>query len=40
MSLSTMMKFDINLNVVKSKNNLEIAKKYHHYDNVESSILQ
>ena len=31
-----MMKFDINLNVVKSKNNLEIAKKYHHYDNVES----
>ena len=30
------MKFNINLNVVKSKNNLEIARKYHHYDNVES----
>lgn len=30
------MKFNINLDVVKSKNNLEIARKYHHYDNVES----
>ena len=30
------MKFNINLNVVKSKNNLEIARRYHHYDNVES----
>ena len=30
------LKFNINLNVVKSKNNLEIARKYHHYDNVES----
>jgi len=30
------MKFSINLDVVKSKNNLEIARKYHHYDNVES----
>ena len=30
------MKFSINLNVVKSKNNLDIARKYHHYDNVES----
>ena len=30
------LKFNINSNVVKSKNNLEIARKYHHYDNVES----
>lgn len=30
------LKFNINLNVVKSKNNLEIARRYHHYDNVES----
>ena len=30
------LKFSINLDVVKSKNNLEIARKYHHYDNVES----
>ena len=30
------LKFNINLDVVKSKNNLEIARKYHHYDNVES----
>ena len=30
------LKFNINLNVVKSKNNLEIARKYHYYDNVES----
>ena len=30
------LKFNINSNVVKSKNNLEIARRYHHYDNVES----
>ena len=30
------MKFNINLDTIKSKNNLEIARKYHHYDNVES----
>ena len=33
------MKFNINLNVVKSKNNLEIARRYHHYDNVESMYI-
>lgn len=33
------MKFSINLDVVKSKNNLEIARKYHHYDNVESMYI-
>lgn len=33
------LKFNINLNVVKSKNNLEIARRYHHYDNVESMYI-
>ena len=33
------MIFNINLNVVKSKNNLEIARRYHHYDNVESMYI-
>ena len=33
------LKFNINSNVVKSKNNLEIARRYHHYDNVESMYI-
>lgn len=34
--MNTMITFNINLDAIKSKNNLDIAKKYHHYDNVES----
>ena len=34
-SYTHLLKFNINSNVVKSKNNLEIARKYHHYDNAE-----